>query len=391
MPIIDVTAIAEVNFCAHVKNYVGDALHWEFDICHAEGDIGYIGAHVSSFGCSTWTVYDEALGALLRFPSMPIPSRASIISAKIYFTAWKNNSGTTYGRFTGEDVDNSTSVIDITDYATRRGTPVGGSSASLTPSVDWDSIPSWVNGATYTSPELKTIFQTIIDRPGWSFGNAIGVFFDDHDNRSPNVGVYQVRQYHMNSAFPSGSPTKPYLRISFGIVYPINPITRVTSLVHKYDRLQAINDLQIVMGEVTAGYGLPQPNYLSESASILKQQQMDEQAVIDAAKKVIPPKEPEIIPVVPVTPVSVPPAPIVTYNPPVTASVTPVQILPPSFPLSNIVPKIGGSLPTDPQSSFKPGTISGDFTRAIIKANPSLTGTIEASKAKQKGWWEFWR
>ena len=72
------------------------------------------------------------------------------------------------GDFSFEDADNPADFATNADVAnrTRNGTSVLWSDDSIT------------TGSYQTSPELKTALQAVIDRAGWSAGNALGIFGD---------------------------------------------------------------------------------------------------------------------------------------------------------------------------------------------------------------------
>ncbi len=53
-----------------------------------------------------------------------------------------------------------------------------------TSNVAWTSLPAWIDGVQYDTPQLKDILQTVINRAGWGSGNAL-IFFVD-DSNSPN-------------------------------------------------------------------------------------------------------------------------------------------------------------------------------------------------------------
>jgi hypothetical protein len=45
----------------------------------------------------------------------------------------------------------------------------------LTDAVNWDAVDAWTAETTYDTPDLTSIVQDIIDRSGWSSGNALMV------------------------------------------------------------------------------------------------------------------------------------------------------------------------------------------------------------------------
>ena len=48
--------------------------------------------------------------------------------------------------------------------------------------VLWDELVQVNDNVSFTSPELKTIIQEIVDRPGWVSGNSLVIVIDGDDN-----------------------------------------------------------------------------------------------------------------------------------------------------------------------------------------------------------------
>ncbi len=107
----------------------------------------------------------------VRFPAITIPKDASIETAYVRFIA--NDYGT------GEPCNVNCYFNDIDDAVA----PTTGAEAialALTAAVAWDAIPYWTLGIPYYSPELKTIFQAIVNRAGWVSGNAVQIVFKNN-------------------------------------------------------------------------------------------------------------------------------------------------------------------------------------------------------------------
>jgi type IV pilus assembly protein PilY1 len=100
-----------------------------------------------------------------RFANLNIPPGAIITSAYIRFKAYTTLATSTSLIIAGEKVDNAATYTTTSNNISGR--------TATTASVPWTSIPAWTAGLTYKSPDLKTIVQEIVDRPGWSDGNAI--------------------------------------------------------------------------------------------------------------------------------------------------------------------------------------------------------------------------
>jgi len=126
-------------------------------------------------------------GAGLRFQNITIPRGAIIEAAYISPISENNETGTTFrSRIKGEDADNAAAFSTMEDFDGRDRT---------TAEVDWDGEPAWTKGERYQSPDIKTVIQEIIDRPGWSSGNALVLFWDDFDDRSDVGADRRAEQY----------------------------------------------------------------------------------------------------------------------------------------------------------------------------------------------------
>lgn len=134
-------------------------------------------------------------GVGLRFLNVTIPAGAVITTAYLIFTANINlSNGTVKTKITGDKELNAATFSTLADYQARRGIQVGGANDTkrTAAQVTWDSIPAWIVDQQYQSPELKTIIQEIIDQTGWTSGNSLALFWDDHEGRSTAVdGTYR--------------------------------------------------------------------------------------------------------------------------------------------------------------------------------------------------------
>jgi len=103
----------------------------------------------------------------LRFDCYDIPQGAKIISADIQFTANVSSSRGAAFTIKGEDADNCAPFT--------AATPISGRVATSA-NVPW-SPPTWVNPGdalpAQKTPDLSSIVQEIINRPGYAAGNAL--------------------------------------------------------------------------------------------------------------------------------------------------------------------------------------------------------------------------
>ncbi|WP_424365947.1 hypothetical protein, partial [Maribacter sp.] len=132
----------------------------------------------------------------LRFRNINVPQGATIVSADIQFTVDETDSGSTSVVIRGQDANDpgnfSNSDDDISDRTLTSA------------SVAWNNIPAWnsvgQSGVDQQTPNLGTIVQEIVNRGGWSSGNAM-VFVitgsgertaESHDGSSSRAPVLTI-------------------------------------------------------------------------------------------------------------------------------------------------------------------------------------------------------
>ena len=152
------------------------------------------------------------LGGGMCFQNVAIPVGSVITAAYITLTPDQNQSGNTVKtRITGDKELNAATFSTIANYQSRRGTVVGGANNNniTTAQVAWDSIAAWTTDNAINSPDISTIIQEIINQSGWASGNALALFWDDHDGRSSATTVRSCQTY-------DGSTSKcPVLHITY--------------------------------------------------------------------------------------------------------------------------------------------------------------------------------
>jgi hypothetical protein len=103
----------------------------------------------------------------LRFQGIPVPREGEILSARIQFAVDETSSGASSLTIRGEAADNATTFQATGGNISSRPT----TSAAAT----WQP-PAWTTvgaaGPGQRTSELSSILQEIVDRPGWSQGNA---------------------------------------------------------------------------------------------------------------------------------------------------------------------------------------------------------------------------
>ena len=136
------------------------------------GDDGWVTTGVASGNSYTYIgKTTRTINCWFRFPNVTIPQGSSIKSAYIKLTAYQTLSGATVNSNVFlADEDNASSPSSVADFNGR----------SLTSGVAWDAIAAWTQATQYDSPDLANDLQEVVDRGGFSSGNAVMVMiFDD--------------------------------------------------------------------------------------------------------------------------------------------------------------------------------------------------------------------
>lgn len=140
-------------------------------------------------------------GSFFRFDKVYVAAGATITSAYVKMTADWGTANALNIKVRAIDEDNTD---DYTTNARLRD--------RTTAAIDWD-IPTWTVGTEYTSPDIKTVIQEVIDRSGWDGGNAIGIVLED--DGSP-FGANSAESYEGNTTIAArieinytGSTTTP--------------------------------------------------------------------------------------------------------------------------------------------------------------------------------------
>jgi hypothetical protein len=153
-----------------------------------------------SSGSHDWGSSDLELGEEgspqrvgMRWRNVAIPQGATITSAYIEFTVDETDSETTNLTFKGEDADNAAVFQNVTNDIYNRTT--------TSASVAWNNVPAWSTvGATHQSPDISPVIQEIVNRGGWSSGNALVVIVtgsgtrvaDSHDSSPSTAPLLHV-------------------------------------------------------------------------------------------------------------------------------------------------------------------------------------------------------
>ena len=107
----------------------------------------------------------------IRFQTVPVPQGANIISASFQFRSYNTISDATSLLIYGNDIDNSTAFNTTTEKPALKTKTTN--SASWSPS-SW-SVDSW-----YTSSDVSSPIQEIVDRAGWASNNSMSLIISNN-------------------------------------------------------------------------------------------------------------------------------------------------------------------------------------------------------------------
>jgi len=202
-PTLDLQVGAGSDDC-FVRN---DGTAWIFNLTDVVCDAGYIAASY------------QKVGSGLRFLNVTIAPGAQISASYLTFKCFESMSGTVVRtKIIGNKEANAATFSTLADYQARRGTSVGGADNTkrTVAEVLWDNIPAWTAGVSYNSPEIRTVIQEIIDQAAWASGNALALFWDDHDGRSDTATAYTGRRAY---SYDGSAVDAPKLYIEYVVVY----------------------------------------------------------------------------------------------------------------------------------------------------------------------------
>jgi hypothetical protein len=131
----------------------------------------------------------------LRFSGVQIPNGATIANAQVQFTAYEAGTAATNLSIWAERADNSAALTTSSSNISAR--------PRTNAVVPWP-VPPWPTvgaaGADQLTPNLATLLQEVVSRPGWASGNALTLVIAGNGRRAAR-------------AFEGGAP--PILRVAF--------------------------------------------------------------------------------------------------------------------------------------------------------------------------------
>jgi len=147
-----------------------------------------------------------------RFTNVNVPQNATVTSANIFLTSRVTGSTTTLNqRINAQDSDNPPTIANVNSNISSR--------SLIATSVNWNSIPAFTADTRYSTPNIGTIVQSLVNRPGWVSGNSM--FFTFRNNASVGTPSRDMK------AFESGATTAPSLEVNYNVpcTYTLNPNT----------------------------------------------------------------------------------------------------------------------------------------------------------------------
>ncbi len=115
----------------------------------------------------------------MRFTNVTVPGGATISNAYVQFQVDETNTGATSLTIQGQAIDDAPTFTSASTDISSRGRTTA--SASWTP-VAWNTVGE--AGPDQRTPDIKSIIQEIVDRPGWTSGNDIVIIFTGSGERT---------------------------------------------------------------------------------------------------------------------------------------------------------------------------------------------------------------
>ena len=124
------------------------------------------------------------------FSNVNIPQGAQIVSARIKLPASQDVSSTCTARIVGFAQDYASPVSSLSDWQSRPRTNA---------TAVWN-LESWQKGKWYSTPEIASIVQEIVDREGWRSGHALAFSIGPESGLTNYRALYQRDQDYFYGA-----------------------------------------------------------------------------------------------------------------------------------------------------------------------------------------------
>lgn len=131
----------------------------------------------------------------MRFTNVTIPQGAVVTNAYLQFTVDEAQPDPTSVTIYGQNADNTATFAAVNNDVSSR--------PRTTTTVAWNNIPAWTTlgdaGLDQRTPDIKTIVQQLLNRPGWVSGNAMTFLIDGTGHRT-------ARSYDFSGTGPVNAP-----------------------------------------------------------------------------------------------------------------------------------------------------------------------------------------
>jgi hypothetical protein len=151
-------------------------------------------------------VYDGSNQTVgVRFKGVTIPKGAQIVSAYVQFQTDEANTETTSLSLAGQAVDSAPTFAGTTRNISSRPTTLA--------AVAWLPPPWSIVGEAgpgQQTPDLRSVIQEIVNRPGWASGNSIAIIVNGTGHRTAEafeVAALAAPLLHVEYYMPSQAPT----------------------------------------------------------------------------------------------------------------------------------------------------------------------------------------
>ncbi len=115
----------------------------------------------------------------MRFNGIPVPRGATIANAHVQFMVDEVNAESTSLTIQGENVDQATTFASVKNNVSSR--------TRTAAAVSWSPNPWTTVGAVGTdqrTPDIASVIQEIVDRPGWASGNSLAIIITGTGHRT---------------------------------------------------------------------------------------------------------------------------------------------------------------------------------------------------------------
>ena len=190
---------------------------------------GQVFAHPSDpLGVCVGRDSNGVLQAGLQF-DLAVPNGAFILSATLDVVATADQAVTPKATIHAYDVG------DALPFVSGSPTPISDHAPLTQVSVGW-VLPEFFPGQTYSSPELATLVQEVVDRPDWTSGNTLGLSLDGSSTIS--------QQWRCFGNFAATSP--PVLRVAYAVLPPQGGACPLPCGFRTYGPTSAVHKLALV-------------------------------------------------------------------------------------------------------------------------------------------------